>query len=180
MKKKCLIIVLGSPNKENGELYSVAKERCELALQIYRKNSACKIILTGGYGDHFNRSKKPHACYLKSYLLKAGIIREDIIACVESTNTREDASLTKSIVEKNKIEKIIIITSDFHEKRARFIFEKEYAELGVPIEFAVSHTISKNCELDLEALIQHEQRALDNLTLEENKSPSKISTIDIN
>jgi len=169
MKDKCLIIVLGSPNKENGELYSIAKERCELALQIYRRNSACKIILTGGFGDHFNRSNKPHAYYLKSYLLKAGVAGKDFVACVDSSNTREDASLTKEFVEKNEIEKIIVVTSDFHEKRARFIFEKEYADVNVCLEFSTSHTISENCELDLDTLIEHEQNALNVLKLERIK-----------
>jgi len=169
MKIESCIIVLGSPNTDKGELYSIAKERCDLAMTFYKKYKMGKVILTGGFGDHFNRTKKPHTHYLKSYLLKTDLPEENILACVESSNTLEDASLTKPVIQKYDIKSIIVITSDYHENRARFIFEKEFKELDVSIDFSVSQTVPENCELDLDALKKHEEKALKILMLEENK-----------
>ena len=39
-----LIVLLGSPNTETGELYSVAKERCELALIEYHHHPNWKRL----------------------------------------------------------------------------------------------------------------------------------------
>jgi hypothetical protein len=43
---KGLVIVLGSPNSEQGELYNIAKERCELALTEYVRILTPRISLT--------------------------------------------------------------------------------------------------------------------------------------
>ena len=155
-----LIIVLGSPNSDQGELYSIAKERCEAALTEYTQHPSYKILLTGGYGSHFNTSDQPHAVYLKKYLTSRGIPEDRFIEFAESANTFEDASLSKAIVLKYGVDNILVITSDFHRDRAKYIFEKEFAGTGVIIRFSVSQTDETTCQLDLKALKDHEQRAL--------------------
>ena len=45
-----LILVLGSPNSDKGELFSIAKERCNLALTELAKRPGWKLLLTGGFG----------------------------------------------------------------------------------------------------------------------------------
>ena len=162
-----LIIILGSPNKPDGTLYSIAQERCALALQIYRKNPTFKLLLTGGYGDHFNTSELSHAFYLKKYLMTLNIPPRAIVEFAESGNTLEDATLTRPIVEKYQPGKIIVITSDYHLARAKYIFEREFQELKIPIEFAAATTNKENCEVDLDALIRYEVDALTQLQQED-------------
>ena len=158
-----MIIVLGSPNSPDGELYSVAKERCELALVEYAKHPNWKILLTGGYGAHFNTTDQPHAAYLKQYLVKRGVPSEAFVEFAESSNTLQDASLAKPIVLKYQVREIIVVTSDYHIDRARYIFEREFADTGIHIEFAVSQTQAETCELNLEAQKKHEREALTKL-----------------
>ena len=43
-----IIVVLGSPNSATGELSSIAKERCEVALAEYGKHPNWRFLLTGG------------------------------------------------------------------------------------------------------------------------------------
>jgi uncharacterized SAM-binding protein YcdF (DUF218 family) len=164
-----MIVVLGSPNSEDGELYSVAKERCELALAEYAKRSDWKLLLTGGYGAHFNTTDQPHAAYLKRYLVKRGVPGQAIVEFAESTNTLQDASYSKPIVLKYRVPEIVVVTSDYHVDRARYVFEREFADTEVRIEFLVSQTEEETCEFDLEAQKEHEREALARLRLKDRQ-----------
>lgn len=157
---KGLIVVLGSPNSGKGELYSIARERCDLALAEYAKRPGWKLLLTGGYGAHFNTTDQPHAAYLRRYLTERGIPDCDIIEFAESSNTLEDASCSKPIVLKYRVLAIVVVTSDYHLDRARYVFEREFVDTEVRIVFSVTQTDEAVCELDLEALKKHEREAL--------------------
>ena len=158
-----LIVVLGSPNSEEGELYSIAQARCQVALDEYARRDGWKLLLTGGYGAHFNTTDRPHAAYLQDYLIARGIPVGDIVEFAESTNTIEDASLSKPIVHKHGVKTILVITSDYHEDRARYVFEKEFAGTDVGIAFCVAQTDEAACDFDLEAQKRHEREALERL-----------------
>jgi len=158
-----LIIVLGSPNSENGELYSVAQERCRLALDEYASRPDWKMLPTGGYGAHFNTTHQPHAEYLKRYLTARGVPEADIVEFAKSSNTIQDASLSKPIVRKYGVKHILVITSDYHEDRARYVFGGEFSDMDVEIVFSIAQTDEAACELDLEALKRHEGEALERL-----------------
>jgi len=151
-----IIIILGAPNDKNGELSSIAKERCEQAIIEYRRHPSYKILPTGGYGLHFNTTEKPHAFYAKRYLISRNVPAEDILEFAESSNTIEDAKLTKPIVEKYGVKRVIVVTSDFHLQRAKYVFQREF--LGIEIAFSECFTNLPQSELD--ALKQHEKRAL--------------------
>jgi uncharacterized SAM-binding protein YcdF (DUF218 family) len=155
-----LIVVLGSPNAEDGALYSIAKERCRVALEEYPRRPGWKILLTGGYGAHFNTTHQPHAAYLKRYLMARGIPENAFVEFAESANTLEDASLSKPIVGKYGVRHILVVTSDFHQARARYVFEREFDDTDVEIAFAVAQTDETACVLDLAALKRHEREAL--------------------
>lgn len=155
-----IIILLGSPNSKEGKLFSVAKERCEKGLQEYLNHPTWEIVLTGGFGEHFNVSEKPHAYYLKRYLIERGVAPGVIVDSVLSTNTLEDASLTKPIVVKYNVGDILVVTSDFHYDRARHIFEREYSDTNIRIRFSLSNTDESTCGFDLKSQIAHEKNSL--------------------
>lgn len=155
-----IIVVLGSPNSEAGELSSIAKERCELALAEYAKRPDWKFLLTGGYGAHFNTTDQPHAAYVKRHLVSRGIAGQEILELVESTNTLQDASLSKPIIMKYRVPEIVVVTSDYHVARARYVFEREFADTEVRISFLASQTDEAACGFDLDAQKNHEQQAL--------------------
>ncbi|MEN8201644.1 MAG: YdcF family protein [Bacteroidota bacterium] len=155
-----IIIILGAPNSKEGELYSVAKQRCEMGIQEYRNRPTWKIVLTGGFGEHFNESEKPHAYYLKKYLIERGVAPVVIVNSVMSTNTLEDASLTKPILVQYKVDDIIVVTSDFHYDRARYIFEREYSDANIKIRFSLCNTDESTCGFDLKSQKAHEKNSL--------------------
>ncbi len=161
---KGIILVLGSPNSDEGELFSIAKERCDLALSEYKKRKNYKLLLTGGYGQHFNRTKIPHASYLRDYLILKGIPVNAFTEFAESSNTLEDASISKPIVVKNGFTQMLVITSDYHIDRAKKIFAREYSNSNVKIEYSVSITNEEKCEIDLISIKKHEKKAIKIIT----------------
>ncbi|MBI5822079.1 MAG: YdcF family protein [Verrucomicrobia bacterium] len=150
------IVILGAPNDEQGILSSIAKERCEQGLQEYQRHPGAKILPTGGWGPHFNTTAKPHGHYVREHLKMRGIPDEAFVQCAESSNTIEDAKLCRPIVAQHGFRKLIVVTSDFHVPRARFLFEQEFP--GFSMEFSPSRT--QLPEDDLRRRILHEQTAL--------------------
>jgi uncharacterized SAM-binding protein YcdF (DUF218 family) len=153
-----VIILLGSPNGEDGQLYSVALERCQRALEEYHLRGNCKILPTGGFGAHFNTTDRPHAWYLKAWLVAHGVPEQDVLPFAESRNTIQDAALSYPIVRGHGARRAIVVTSDYHAARARYVFEHLYRD--VALEFAVCATDPDCCDLDLVALQAHERVAL--------------------
>jgi uncharacterized SAM-binding protein YcdF (DUF218 family) len=153
---KGIVILLGSSNDENGNLSGIAIERCEQAIREYRQHPGYKLLPTGGYGPHFNMTDKPHAFYAQQYLVAHGIPADDVLEFAASANTLEDARLSRPIVEKHGVEQVVVVTSDFHVPRVRYIFEREFH--GIELTFSGCATHLPQAEL--EARKQHEEQAL--------------------
>ena len=132
-------------------LNSVVKK----GIQEYLSHRTWKIVLTGGFGEHFNESERPHAYYLKKYLMERDVAREVIVDSVMSTNTLEDASLTRPIIVKYNVDDLIVVTSDFHYDRARYIFEREYSDPNIKIRFSLCNTDESTCGFDLKSQKAH-------------------------
>jgi uncharacterized SAM-binding protein YcdF (DUF218 family) len=153
---KGIIIILGSPNDEQGNLSDTAIGRLNKALQEYRRHPGYKILCTGGFGEHFNTTDKPHACYAINYLLQQGLLETDILEIVESQNTLEDALISKPIVEKHGVKFLVIVSSDFHMKRVKCIFGQVFT--GYDLTFSSAKTDFTK-EL-YEILTKHEEKEL--------------------
>jgi uncharacterized SAM-binding protein YcdF (DUF218 family) len=153
---KTTIVVLGSPNDEEGNLLPIAIERCKQALIEYKKNPHSSILCTGGFGEHFNTTKIPHGEYTQRYLIHNNIPTDNFLSVAQSGFTLEDAKLSIPILEKNSTEHIILITSDFHMPRAEFVFTQLMP--NILISLAPAHTNKPLAELAL--LHKHEKNAL--------------------
>jgi uncharacterized SAM-binding protein YcdF (DUF218 family) len=161
-----IMIVLGSGNDTRGNLLSTAVERCEQAICVYRQNPGIKILPTGGYGAHFNVTDKPHASYLRQYLAAHDVPEEDVIEPALSSTTIEDARLTRPIVDKYGVKRVILVTSDFHMRRARYLFERAFQG----IELAFSACVTHLPQDELLARQRHEEQALARLIAEDSGS----------
>jgi uncharacterized SAM-binding protein YcdF (DUF218 family) len=153
---KGIIIILGSPNDEHGNLSDIAISRLNRGLHEYRQHKGYKILCTGGFGEHFNVTNTPHAKYAQNYLLQSGVLRTDILEVVESQNTAEDALLAKPVVEKYGMKSLIIVSSDFHMKRVKYIFNKVFK--GFHLTFCGAK--SNLTEQKYKVLKNHEEREL--------------------
>lgn len=156
-----IIIVLGSPNTDRGELMSVALERCAQAVQVFQVHPKARLLLTGGFGAHFNTTDRPHAHYLQQRLMSLGVPEEAFLPFALSRSTVEDATLSCPIAQAHGARHVIVVTSDYHEARARYVFKQVYRDID--LEFSICTTDKANCDLDMAAQKAHEQAALERL-----------------
>ena len=193
-----IIIILGHANSKKGQLSDIYKSRLEKGYRefIKKKNHKkdFKILCTGGFGWHFNKTKKPHGRYGEEYLLSRGVPEKCFLPVAMSKNTIQDALLSKKIIDglkdnrllRNKIS-LIIVSSDFHMPRVKYIFARVFDEyfadnkkndkkdnqkydIKYEIKFAESRlTISK---IKLARLKAHERLML--LKMKSSKPLSKL------
>ena len=155
----CLIVVLGSPNDEHGNLSAIARARLTLAAKEYSRRPNCGILVTGGFGPHFNRSPLPHAEHARSFLLSLGVPDTSFSDFALSSNTVEDALLALPIVERLQAKRLVVITSEFHVDRARYIFGRVFSRLEIQY-LGAPHNAPAAA---LRELADHEARALAHL-----------------
>lgn len=157
MKK--IILLLGSPNDENGVLSQIARDRIDCAYNLYTQNDTIQILCTGGFGEHFNVTDKPHAHYAKQELIRKGVNEKDILPFALSSNTYDDFIKAKPIIEKQNPGLLIIVTSDFHVARAKLLYERT---LNYPNVFFIPAKSSLS-DKELQPLIKHEETSIKKL-----------------
>lgn len=100
-------------------------DRIWQALTLYHKGKIKKIIISGDNG--YVTDKGLHeAKQMKKVLLEWGIPEKDIITEEVSRNTHENAVETKKLIDRSypHLEKLLLITSGTHMRRAKGCFEK--------------------------------------------------------
>ncbi len=152
----CAIVILGSPNDQDGNLLPIAMSRANAALAAYKKSSHCKLLCTGGFGEHFNLTKLPHGQYMQEYLIAQGIPSSSFMEIALSSFTLEDATLSKPILAQHSITHCILVTSDFHMKRAKLVFNHIMATIN--FEYIAAKTLVS--EVELQKLRNHEENAI--------------------
>lgn len=121
-------IVLGGmsvydPEMNRAQFYR-GVDRLLQAVELYRLKKIKKIIFTGGSGRILHPEMK-EGNYINRYLLYMGIPREDFIIESESQNTRENATMTDSVVVHDQLKgPFLLITSGFHMRRSLGCFRK--------------------------------------------------------
>lgn len=147
------IVVLGAPNAPDGTLSSMARARADQAISEWRSSPGAAVILTGGWGAHFNTAPLPHTHYLAQYLTTHGMPAEAIAAQLSSANTVEDAALVRDLLAQDNTTPLHIITSEHHRARAQIIFEHFFP----PRMFHIMATPSLVTDTELTVLLEHEQ-----------------------
>ena len=152
-----VLIILAHAVDKKGKLSLIAKERLEKGLEVFHKLNIDKIQLTGGTGINFNQTKKPFYYYSKKYLVSKGINKEIFFPGVDSQNTVKDAIFSRRNIDNENT--VIVVTSDYHMKRVKFIFKKVFKRYK--IKFYSSKT--KIDKEQLKKLKEHEKLALKRL-----------------
>jgi uncharacterized SAM-binding protein YcdF (DUF218 family) len=155
---KNIIIILGSPNSPKGRLHKIAIGRAKQCLEIFDPETDM-ILCTGGFGIHFNTSDKPHAAYLKRYLMRKGIAENFFLPFALSSNTVKDATKSKEILLENTFKKATIITTKYHLRRVQLIFDEilkgiEKTYIDVPNNMSLR---------SLRKFEQHEKNAIEGI-----------------
>ncbi|MDY7394166.1 YdcF family protein [Aureibaculum sp. 2210JD6-5] len=150
-----IFIILGSPNSPAGELSQISKSRLNCCVQHYKEGNL--VLCTGGWGAHFNVAKKPHALFAKKYLVESGVAENDFLDFALSSNTVDDAVKIKPIIAILENPKLTVITSDYHIKRVKLIFNEILADYKIKYIGVINNLPSE----ELDALVCHEKTAID-------------------
>jgi len=125
-------VVLGgmsSVNLKTGIVqYSSSIDRLLKAIELYKRGTIKKILITGGSGLLLHQQLK-EADFLKQTCIMLGIKDTDLVLESNSKNTRENALFTKKLIGTES--KILLITSGFHMRRSAGCFKKAGFKLNV-------------------------------------------------
>ena len=122
--------------------FGESSDRLLYTVKLYNDNVIDKIIITGASGSL--QSEIIESEYLKSYLLKIGIPETDIICETKSQNTFQNAAYTADLIFSNHklAPSCLLITSDFHYKRALACFKKNNLQVDPYLKSLKQKTIS--------------------------------------
>lgn len=143
------IVVLGGGIDRRGKLPNHVITRLKKAAEIFKKEKNVSILVCGKYSFLYSKKDLPaktEAEAAKEYLLTLGIPEKKIYLENKSKDTIGNAYYAKKnyfIPKKEK--RALIITSDFHLKRARFIFKKIFGK-SYKIVFVATPSVIKEKE----------------------------------
>lgn len=117
---KVIGILLGGGTLRRNKLPYNAKKRADKAYELLKNNTISTLILTGA-------NNEAHSYY--HYLLQKGIPPYKLIQETRAKDTIGNAAFSKDIIlAKGLAKNIVIITSDFHIKRALIIFKHIFGD----------------------------------------------------
>ncbi len=151
-----VIIVLGGSNDPEGTLSQMSQDRCDQAERTHRKHPSSPILLTGGWGPHFNESPTAHAEWVQAELVRRGIPEPLFLPHAHSGYTEADAALAAEVLANVDYDRLLLITSDFHVERALFYFYR-YFPPGIVQAVPAPSSLP---ETELRQRIAHEAKRL--------------------
>ena len=119
-------------------------DRFLAGIDLYKANKSKRLIFTGGINP-FSPGLPPEGDIYIKEAISMGIPKKDLFTTYSVNNTLQEAKAVKKILNKeiNSSQKeIILVTSAFHMKRAKRVFEKEGIDvLPYPVDFVSSKSI---------------------------------------
>ena len=117
-------------------------DRFMAGLMLLKAKKAEKIIFTGGSSPYLTELP-PEGNVYKQEAISFGVEPNKILTTRPVTNTMEESKAVKSILG-NKKSTILLVTSAFHMKRAKRLFEKQSINvIPYPVDFKSSKYFGK-------------------------------------
>lgn len=91
-------------------------------IDLYKAKKSNTLVFTGGKSP-YNITHISEGEILKDYAIKFGVCEQDIRVTKEVLNTYEESLAVAELIGKNKT--ILLVTSAYHMKRAKGLFEKQ-------------------------------------------------------
>jgi len=143
-----IIIVLGGPLTTNAEPGIWLKSRLDKTIELYRLLQPTYIIVSGGDPNNIGTTE---ASVMKEYLIQSNIPSEIIFTETFSSNTYENAIYSYEMIKHlsnhpnhpNHPIQIHTITSDFHIKRSKIIFETIFTRIPIIMVASVTPIVPK-------------------------------------
>ena len=108
------ILVLGASMLPNGQPSTVLKDRLDIAVNLYRKGVAPKIVMSG---DDSRALSYDEVTNMKKYAVEQGIPSEDIFCDHAGINTYDSMYRARYVF---NVESMVVVTQTYHQYRALF------------------------------------------------------------
>ncbi len=131
---KDAIIVLACGIK-NGDLTDEAKRRVEKGVELYKKKVANYIVMSGSLSERINSKIFTEAELMKKYAAYLGVSPGRIILENSSKDTLSSAYFVKKILDERKWKDVAVVTSKFHLRRTKYIFNNIFGPSGINSKF---------------------------------------------
>ncbi len=76
----------------------------------------------------------------RHFMIRKGVEAHRIATLSASTSTQEESEEILSYCQKNNLRRIAILSSSFHTRRVRWVFEKKFKKAGIEVLFFASPT----------------------------------------
>ncbi len=114
-------------------------------INLFKANKSNKLIFTGG-SSPYNSSLPPEGNIYIEEAVSLGIPRKNLYTTKPVFNTLQEAKAVKELINQEKIpnqNRVILVTSAFHMKRAKRLFEREGIIVQpYPVDFRTSKNLS--------------------------------------
>jgi len=117
------VIILGN-RLYSSQIHPELKGRMDVGIKLFKDKSAKYLILIGGKTNPLVNLSEAEV--MKEHALRMGISPEAIILEQNSMDTIGNAYFTRKIVDKIKCSDIYVVSSCYHMRRVKFIFEMCY------------------------------------------------------
>lgn len=114
------IVVLGSTVSADGTPSPRLQARLDSALDVYRRNSAPLIIVSGGLG----KEGHDEAAAMAKYLVERGVPPSAVLADGAGNTTQATATNVARIARTRKLGCVLVASQYFHLPRARLALER--------------------------------------------------------
>lgn len=107
------------------------------AAELYFRGYAPRILIVDFPDDMFFGSLESQLAQVMT--LKIGLPAEKLERIRgRVTSTHEEARFYRDYAEKNGLKSLLIVTSSFHTRRSRWVFEKVFAGSGIKLSYAAA------------------------------------------
>ena len=115
--------MLTTVNSANGPMYEWGDpDRYFAGIELIKEGKGKYLLFTSGRLP-WDRMSQSEGEYLAQFAIASGIAAKQVKVTLDVQNTAQEASEVKSFLNKNKLETIILVTSNFHTQRAKKLFE---------------------------------------------------------
>ncbi len=110
--------------------------RAKEAIKLYQNGWAPQLVFSGAALD---KSGPSNAQAMRKVAIASGVPANKILVEEESVNTEENARNTRELIQQNKLQRIILVTSAYHQRRASLEFGRKIQGTAL---FVVNHPVS--------------------------------------
>ena len=139
LKAGSFLIVKGEKPEKSDVIITLGGSniiRTDYSVRLFKEGYSKHLLLSGGIiGNGDNRT---HAEVMYKEAKRLRVPDADIIIEDESKSTYQNALYTKTALINLHYKSAIIVTSNYHMKRARLVFKKVFNGTGIDLRFSIS------------------------------------------